>query len=147
VNIFCGADDCRYIECGLCKRGDISISEDLECEDYESYLDTEEWNKPFWKRMLDKDNNRICRVEYYGKEIEIKGRKFFKESRSEYAHLTDAITGMHSGTIAFVEDNIVKIEEAAKKVEIPLEELPIATYDEHTRTFIYEKTEKGGAQG
>lgn len=147
MNIFCRVEDCRYIENGFCKRGDISISEDLECEDYESYLDTEEWKKPFWKRMLDKDNNnRICRVKYYGKEIEYNGRKFFAENRSEYAYLTDELTGMGSGTIEYVKNNFNKVLEAASRVEIPLQYLPIATYDEHTRIFTYEETEKGGGE-
>lgn len=142
MNIFCRVDDCRYMECGFCKREDISISEYFECEDYESYLDTEEWRKPFWKRMLDKDNNCICRVRYYGKEIELNGRKFFAESRSEYSYLTDELTGMGSGTIEFIKNNFDKMLEAANRVNIPLKELPIATYDEKTRKFNYE--EKGG---
>lgn len=137
MNIFCRVDDCRYIECGLCKRGDITISEYFECEDYESYLDTEEWRKPFWKRMLDKDNNRICRVKYYGKEIEINGRKFFAESRNGYAHLTDEITGMMAGTYDYIKENLDLIVKASSKVETPLQELPIATYDEKTRKFHY----------
>lgn len=142
MNIFCRVDDCRYQETGFCKRGNISINEDFECEEYESYLDTEEWQKPFWKRMLDKEHSRICRVKYYGKEIEFNGRKFFAESRSEYSYLTDELTGMGSGTIEFVKNNFDKVLEAASRVEIPLQELPIATYDEKTRKFNYE--EKGG---
>lgn len=144
MNIFCRVDDCRYIENGLCKREITSIGEDLECEDYESYLDTEEWKKPFWKRMLDKDNNRICRVKYYGKEIEYNGRKFFAESKSEYAYLTDALTGMGSGTIEFIKNNFDKVLEATNRVDIPLQELPIATYDEQKRVFTYQ--EKGGVE-
>lgn len=144
MNIFCRVEDCRYMECGFCKRGDISIGEDFECEDYESYLDTEEWQKPFWKRMLDKDNHRICRVRYYGKEIEIKGRKFFVESKSEYAYITDATTGYSCGKRAYVDGNIDRIIERANEVKASLQELPIATYDEKTRTFTYEK--KGGAE-
>ena len=142
MNIFCRVDDCRYFENGFCKRGDISIDEDLMCEDYESYLDTEEWKKPFWKRMLDKDNNCICRVQYYGKEIEYNGRKFFAETKSEYAYLTDELTGMGSGTIEFIKNNFDKVLEAVNRVEIPLQELPVATYDEKKRVFIYE--DKGG---
>ena len=64
MNIFCRVEDCRYIEMGMCKRNAISIGEDAECREYESYLDTEEWKKPFWKRMLDAENNRVCRVRY-----------------------------------------------------------------------------------
>lgn len=146
MNIFCRVDDCRYMERGLCRRGDISINEDYECEDYESYLDTEEWKKPFWKRMRDQDNDRTCRVKYYGKEIEIKGRKFFAESKSEYARLTDAITGMGCGNLFCIEDRVDMIKERAGTVTPPLDELPIATYDENTRTFTYEGTEKGGAE-
>lgn len=144
MNIFCRVDDCVYMENGFCKRGDISISEDLECEDYESYLDTEEWKKPFWKRMLDKDNNIACRVRYYGKELEIEGRTFFVECRSDYTLLTDAITGMSCGILAYVKDNIARIDEATRRVEVPLDELPVATYDEISRTFTYET--KGGAE-
>lgn len=144
MNIFCRVDDCRWLDDGFCKRGDISIGEDFECEDYESYLDTQEWKKPFYKRMLDNDNNRKCRVQYYGKEIEIKGRKFFVESRSNYALLTDAITGMSCGTIAFAKDNIAKIDEAARRIDISLDELPIATYNEFSRKFTYEQELKGG---
>lgn len=144
MHIFCRVEDCRYIELGLCKRNNISISEDLECEDYESYLDTEEWKKPFWKRMFDANNNLTCRVCYHGKEIEIKGRKFFVESRSNYALLTDAITGMSSGTIAFAEDNIARIDEEARRVDVPLGDLPIATYNVISRIFTYEEELKGG---
>ena len=144
MNIFCRVDDCRYNERGFCKQENISISEDLECEDYESYLDTEEWKQPFFKRMLDKDNNRICRVKYYGKEIEINGRKFFDESISEYSYLNDELTGMGSGTIEFIKNNFDKVIESASKVDIPLQELPIALYDEQKRVFTYEM--KGGAE-
>lgn len=144
MNIFCRVDDCRYMECGFCKREDISISEDYECEDYESYLDTEEWQKPFWKRMFDKDNNSFCRVKYYGKEIEYNGRKFFIETKSEYARLTDELTGMSCSTIEFIKNNFDKVLEAANRVEISLQELPIATYDDKTRAFHYQ--EKGGAE-
>lgn len=59
-------------------------------------------------------------------------------------NLTDEITGMSSGTIYQTRDMFDKIVEATKKVEIPLSELPIATYDEKTRTFHYQ--EKGGAE-
>jgi|GEM_PF-1697510 len=138
MKIFCRVDDCRYQETGFCKRGNISINEDFECEEYESYLDTEEWQKPFWKRMLDKEHSRICRVKYYGKEIEIEGRKFFVESKNDYAFITDAATGYACGKRAFVEERIDKIIEAANKVEVPLSELPIAVYDEVERVFTYE---------
>ena len=144
MNILCRVEDCRYMECGFCKQGDISISEDLECEDYESYLDTEEWKKTFWKRMKDDDNKCACRVKYYGKPIEINGRIFFAESKSEYARLTDELTGYSSGTKAFIKDNFDKLLELASKVEEPLHELPIATYDEQKRVFTYQ--EKGGAE-
>ena len=144
MNIFCAVYDCKYMEQGLCKRGDISINEDCECEDYESYLDAEEWQKPFWKRMKDHDNNCVCRVKYYGKEIEINGRKFFAESKSAYAGLTDEITGMNSGRIDQARDMFDKIVEATKKVYPPLLELPNATYDEKTRTF--HSQEKGGGE-
>lgn len=141
MNIFCRVDDCTYQENGDCKREYISLSEDGECECCKSYLDTDEWKKPFYKRMMDKENKCVCRVMYYGKEIEICGRVFFVESRSEYAYLTDAITGMGIGTAEFVRENFDKIIEAEKKVGVPLGDLPIAEYDEVSRTFEYEARE------
>lgn len=89
--------------------------------------------------MLDKDNNRICRVRYYGCEIEVNGRKFFAESRSKYAHLTDAITGMGAGQRRFIMDNFDRVVKGAMEVDVPLEHLPIAEYNEHSRTFKYKE--------
>lgn len=144
MNVACWQVDCAYNENGWCIAKTISVDEDGQCEKYKCYLDLPTWKTPFWKRMLDKDNNCLCCVQYYGKEIEIEGRKFFAESRSEYADLTDEITGMRSGTIAFIEDNFDKVIEAANKVDVPLSELPIAIYDEVKRVFTYET--KGGAK-
>ena len=60
--------------------------------------------------------------------------------------MTDAITGMSSGTIAFAEDNIAKIDEAARRAEVPLDDLPVATYDGISRKFTYVEETKGGAE-
>lgn len=137
MDVLCEAYDCRYNSVGKCCCGVIGINEDCECEEYESYLDMEEWRKPFWKRMKDDDNNCICRVRYYGKEIEVKGRKFFIESKSVFANTTDAITGFGCGQRVAIAERIDKIIEMANKVDTPLSELPIATFDEKTRKFSY----------
>lgn len=145
MDVLCETTDCRYNSVGMCVAGVIIINDGCECEQYESYRDTEEWSKPFWKRMLDRDNNCTCRVQYYGKEIEIGGRQFFIESKGEYAHTTDALTGFGCGNRAFVRERIDKIIEMANKVDTPLSELPIATFDEKTRKFSYGKR-KGGVE-
>ena len=58
--------------------------------------------------------------------------------------MTDELTGMGSGTSEFIKNTFDKVLKAANKVEIPLEELPVATYDEQKRVFTYK--EKGGVE-
>lgn len=138
MTVWCKREECRFCLNGICKSDVIGIDEDGECEDFESYLEQAAWQKPFWKRMIDKENNIICRVLYHGLEFEIKGRKFFVDHKGEYANATDAITGLAAGNKMYLEERIDKINEVAADVKPPLEELPIAIYDEKTRKFIYE---------
>lgn len=141
TDVLCNADDCKYNSTGRCQAGAILLDEYFKCQEYESYLDTEEWQKPFYKRMLDntdKKNKKICRVLCYGKEINIKGRRFYVECKSEYATATDGETGYSCGELHFAKGNIDKIIQRTGEVETPLEELPIAVYDKETRRFIYD---------
>lgn len=125
MTVCCRSDDCKYFAEGYCTAGIISLSEDNECEDYECYLDTEEWRKPFWKRMKDPETQKIYRVRFYGKEIDVNGRKFFVQSKSYYALATDAITGYGACEQGELEKRFEKIMQAAEKLDIPpLESLP-----------------------
>lgn len=138
MKVFCNRYDCRYQNEGECNAEIISLDEDGECEDYESYLEQKEWQTPYWKRMRDDKNSRTCRVQYYGKQIEINGRKFYIDENSNFAIATDGETGCSCGQTLYVEERFDQIVKAAASVETPLEELPIATYDPKTRTFTYE---------
>jgi hypothetical protein len=141
--VWCDSYECKYCEEGQCKAEVIYIDEDHECRDFESYLEEKEWSIPFWKRMLDRDNDQICRVQYFGKEVEVKGRKFYVESKSEYATVTDGETGLSCGSRFELEKRIDRIIELTPTIEPKLEELPIATYDGETRKFIYESEVQG----
>lgn len=138
MKVFCNRYDCQYQNEGVCIAAIVCIDEDGECEKYESYLDKKEWQNPYWKRMIDKNNNRICRVKYYGREFELKGRKFYVDEKGECAGVTDGATGYLCGRRFCLEERIDKIIELASTITPPLEELPIATYDPDTRTFTYE---------
>jgi Holliday junction resolvase RusA-like endonuclease len=40
TQVFCEADDCKWCECGFCKRGEITINCAWECDSFESYRDS-----------------------------------------------------------------------------------------------------------
>ena len=138
MKVLCNRYDCQFQNNGECCENIICLDEDGECMDYESYLEQKEWQTPYWKRMQDTKNNRICRVKYFGQEFEFRGRKFYVDERGDYAYVTDGATGMGCGMRWHLEERIDRIVEFAPKIEPPLEELPTATYDPTTRTFTYE---------
>lgn len=144
TSILCWKDNCKYQGNGsVCSCAQISIDEDGECEAFKDYHDDAEWQKVFWKRMLDRDLNKECRVKYLGKEIEIGGRFFFIEDKSYYAHLTDKETGLGCGSMAHLNENVDivgKIKEKAKEYS-PVTDLPIALYDEKRQKFSYPSKE------
>lgn len=49
---------------------------------------------------------------------------------------------MRGGTIEFIKYNFDKLVECISRVNIPLQELPIATYDERERVFTYQMKER-----
>lgn len=140
TTVLCWRDDCKFLKDGsVCGCPSISIDEDGRCELFADYHDDEEWQTPFWKRMLDRENKRECRVKYFGKELETGGRIFYIESNSYYARLTDKETGLACGSMAQLNENVdivSKITEAAKKYTSVMA-LPIAEYDFKTRKFTY----------
>ena len=147
MTVFCSVDDCKYFENGYCTAKIISISEDNECEDYESYLDTEEWQKPFYKRCQDRVTKKISRVLCHGKEIEVNGRKFFIESKSDYATVTDAVTGYGCCNRCDLEKRFYDILQKIAECNIsPLESLPIGRYYSGDRRIRPCEDQKEGEQ-
>lgn len=130
TTVYCSSEDCKWYRNGECDRGSITLDYDNECDDFESYLDTDEWQKPYWKRMIDREIEQIYRVSFHGKEIEIKGVKFFVDDNSDFATATEETTGLNAGRRCDLERNIDRIIEAISKGQIPpLETLPIGEYD------------------
>lgn len=148
--VLCHSIECKWYNGGECDRGVISLDLDNECECFESYLDEAEWQKPFWKRMIDRETKQAYRVLFHGKEIEIKGRKFFVDNNSDYAIVTDGITGLGCGQKSELETRIDLIIERCPKFDIPLlETLPIGEYDTKTGKVTPKQdnpAEKGGEQ-
>ena len=134
MTVFCQSDECRFNQNGICGKDAIDITYDNECDAFESYLDDAEWQKPYWKRMIDRETNQIYRVLFHGKEIELKGLKFFVDTNSYYASVTEATTGLNAGERDKLESRIEKIIDFVSKFDQPpLEMLPIGEYDPKTR--------------
>ena len=146
MTVFCQSEECKWNKCGECNRGVISLDCDNECEDFESYLDDAEWQKPYWKRMmLNGKADETCRVLFHGKEIEIKGIKFFVDVNSDYASATEETTGVNCGNRCELEKRIDKIIENIAKCDMPpLETLPIGEYDKRTRRVTPKRVEQEG---
>ena len=140
--LWCDDCECKYYKDGQCVSEVVCIDECHECGSFESYREEKEWLTPFWKRMLDRDNNIVCRVQYYGNEFEVKGRKFYVEYKGDYASVTDGETGLACGQRHELEKRIDKIIELTPAVEPRLEDLPIATYNDKTRKFTYESGDR-----
>lgn len=140
AEIKCYADTCKYWQEGnYCSCTEIEINEDSECDSYVFYKESEEWQTPFWKAMYEgKDKNKIGRVKYFGKEIEIEGRKFFIESKNRYTAVTDKETGLYCSELLELSDpeRIKKIKEASKNYP-PVMSLPIAKFNEETKELIF----------
>lgn len=143
MTVYCQSEECRWNKNGECDRGVISLDYDNECADFESYLDDAEWQKPYWKRMSNREETQIHRVLFHGKEIEVKGIKFFVDSNSDYAMATEETTGMGCGYRCELESRIEKIIEYISKFDgPPLETLPIGELDEKRR--VIPKNTEGG---
>ena len=134
MTVYCDNDECKWNQNYECNRGVISLDCDGECEDFESYLDDAEWQKPYWKRLVDRETNQVYRVLFHGKEIEIKGVKFFVDVSNEYASATEETTGLNCGSRGELERRIDKIIENLTKFNLPpLDTLPVGEYDKKTR--------------
>lgn len=143
--VFCQSEDCKFNKNGECDRGVISLDFENECEDFESYLGDAEWQKPYWKRMIDQETKQVYRVLFHGKEIELNGLKFFVDTNSDYASVTEETTGLNAGHRDQLESRIEKIIEFISKSDLPpLETLPIGEYVPETRKI--RPKQEGGEQ-
>lgn len=145
MSVYCWNDDCKHNENGCCKSDHIEIGEDLNCETFSDYHEEAEWKTPFWKRFTDIETDKIARVKYYGKEIECYGRKFFVESKSGYATVTDNKTGLSCGELLRLDKTRVEVINERESSFPALETLPIAFRDPKTGKLIFDHDEKEGA--
>ena len=94
TSINCWAGECKWMAHGWCNRGAITISEDYECECFESYL--AEYKESFYKAYL-VDGEKYRKLATNGKKIEYNGYVFYTEDKiteSGNYFLTEARTGV-----------------------------------------------------
>lgn len=97
TSVGCWADECKWCENGWCQRGSITISDDLECEDFESYRDS--YTHSYWIACF-KDGEKYRRLVKRGVRIEYSGYVFYTEDRiteDEAYNLTEERTGVRVG--------------------------------------------------
>ena len=145
MTVFCQSEECRFNQNGICTKDAIDITYDNECDAFESYLNDAEWQKPYWKRMCDRETNQIYRMLFHGKEIELNGLNFFVDTNSDYAIVTEETTGYNCGYREQLESRIEKIIEFVSKFDQPpLETLPVGEYVPGTRKI--RPKQEGGEQ-
>lgn len=131
TSIWCSNADCRYCSpyTNQCEKNMVSVGDDYTygCDDYEFYLDSDEYREKFWKTVKTADN-KVAKSVDYGKKIKLNGRVFFTKDKimeDESNTVTDQRTGYFCGTIAWLKDNWEKFLDREKKV-LDVESLPIA---------------------
>ncbi len=129
--VLCCNYDCVYCDKRYqCQKDVITVGDDYQygCEDYLSYLDTNEYKAMFYKAVKTKDG-KTARAVDYGKKIEFNGRVFYTKDKvtegDESYRLTDERTGLLLSSMAHLSDNYEKFLEREK--EYPdVESLPLA---------------------
>lgn len=94
TSIGCWASECEYCEHGWCQRDMITISDDLECEDYKSYRGS--YTDAYYKACYDEDGKKFRRLCKHGKKIEYNGYVFYTEDRittDDFYFVTEERTG------------------------------------------------------
>lgn len=131
TRVICSNYDCLHIDpksC-YCQKDVISVGEDYTygCDDYISYLDSDEYREKFFKAVRTRDGKKAKAVDY-GKKIEYNGRVFYTKDRAsddESYGLTDGRTGLLLRPLAWLKDNYDRFLELEKK-EPDVESLPLA---------------------
>lgn len=150
--IICSNYDCIHCNkySSQCQKDIVSVGEDYAygCDDYISYLDSDEYKEKFYKAIRTKDG-KVAKVIAYGKKIEFNGRVFFTTDKvdtggvdeDESYVVTEERTGYLIGTFAKVKDCFEKFLEREK--EIPdVKSYPLAIWV----CGGYEFASKGGEQ-
>ena len=97
TSVGCWADECNWCENGWCKRGEITISEDWECESFEPYRNF--YTDSYWIACC-KDGEFYRNLVKNGKKIEYNGYVFYTKERitkDERYRLTEERTGYDVG--------------------------------------------------
>lgn len=127
TKIKCTNYDCVYCEkysC-LCQRNFVAIGDEYTygCEDYISYLDTDEYKERFYRAVKTKDG-KVAKATDFGKKIEFNGRVFFttdkvdtnKVNEDDAYAVTEERTGYLMGDFAYLKNDFEKFLEAEKKI-------------------------------
>lgn len=100
TSIWCSNTDCRYCSPYTyeCKKNMVSVGDDFTygCDDYECFLDSDEYREKFLKAVKTADN-KVAKAVDYGKKIELNGRVFFTKDKimeDESYTVTDKRTGL-----------------------------------------------------
>lgn len=149
TSIWCSNADCRYCSpyTNQCEKNMVSVGDDYTygCDDYECYLDSDEYREKFWKAVRTIDKKAAKAVDY-GKRIELNGRVFFTKEKimdDESHTVTDQRTGLLARSPAWLKDNWEKFIELEKKI-VDVESLPIAV--ERGGKYYLVEDQKGGEE-
>ena len=130
-SVNCQCEDCKWESNGWCYRGSITISEDYECECYETYIN--DYKDHFYKAFIE-DGEKYRKLVTNGKKIEYKGYVFYTEDKitdSGNYLLTEARTGL----------SVCRFYELDKRWEKFIER--VGTYPDVTSYPIKERSENG----
>lgn len=132
--IICSNYDCLHCDkySYHCQKDIVAVGDDYTfgCEDYISYLDSDEYSETFFKAVKTKDG-KTARAEEIGKKIEYNGRVFFttdKVTGDESYTVTEERTGYLIGNFAQLKDCFEKFLEVEKKLP-DVKSYPLAIRD------------------
>lgn len=150
TTIICSNYDC--IHCDKysyhCQRGVVSVGADYTygCDDYISYLDSDEYKEKFYKAVKTKDGE-FAKVVDYGKKIEFNGRVFFTTDRVDTGKVNEdesySVTEERTGYLMrfdMLKDCFEMFLEHEKKIP-DVKSYPLAIWDNGG----YVLAKKGGA--
>lgn len=131
TRVICSNYDCLHCDKHSyhCQKDIVAVGDDYEfgCEDYLSFLDSEEYGETFFKAVKTKDG-KIGRAKENGKKIEYNGRAFYTRNEvtdDESYSITDGRTGLLVANLAWIKDNWEKFLEYEKKFP-DIESYPLA---------------------
>lgn len=137
--IICSNYDCLYCDkySYQCSKDIVCVGDEYECgcEDYISYLDSEEYQVKFYKAVKTKDG-KIAKAADKGKRIEYNGRVFYTRecvatnrlNEDESFTLTEERTGYFIGSFAHLKDRFEKFIEAESKIP-DIKNYPLAIWN------------------